>query len=86
MASHIDPFNRAEFEQLGAYEVRRRAQASLWAETKLAQAWAWLDEQEHGEERAQRRATLLRSNIALTISGIALVVGIVATVVTLLRG
>jgi len=85
MPRKIDSANRAEFEQLGVHAVRERVEASNYVEPKVSQAWAWLDEQEHGKERAHSRATLARSNLALLISILALVVSIMANVINFLR-
>jgi hypothetical protein len=72
---------REEFEQLGAFDLTKRLNAGLYDEDKRKAARIWLDEQEHGEDRAhkseqlklQRRADL-KSTIALIVAGLALVV------------
>lgn len=72
---------REEFETLGVDEVRKRVTVSLWDADKLKAAREWLDEKEHGEDRAYRAEQLklqrrndLKSTIALVMSGLALIV------------
>ena len=70
---------REEFEELGVDDVGKRVAASLWDADKLKAAREWLDEKEHGEDRAykaeqlklQRRADL-KSTIALVVARLAL--------------
>jgi hypothetical protein len=72
---------REEFEELGVDDVRKRVAASIWDADKLKGAREWLDEKEHGEDRAhkaeqlnlQRRADL-KSTIALVVAALALIV------------
>lgn len=45
---------REEFEQLGVFELTKRVHGALYDEDKNRAARVWLDEQEHGEERAYR--------------------------------
>jgi len=76
---------REEFEQLGAFDLTKRLNAGLYDEDKRKATRIWLDEQEHGEDRAykaeqlklQRRADL-KSTIALMVAGLALIVSAVA--------
>jgi hypothetical protein len=72
---------REEFEQLGVDDVRKRVAASLWDADKLKGAREWLDEKEHGEDRAYKAEQLklqrrndLKSTIALMVAGLALIV------------
>jgi hypothetical protein len=44
--------HREEFESLGVDEVRSRANAGIWDEDKVKDAREWLNENEHGEDRA----------------------------------
>jgi hypothetical protein len=72
---------REEFEELGVDDVRKRVAASIWDADKIKGAREWLDEKEHGEDRAhkteqlnlQRRADL-KSTIALVVAALALIV------------
>src|SRR5450755_4573791 len=43
---------RTEFEQIGVDDLRKRLVAGLFDEEKRRHGYLWLDEQEHGEDRA----------------------------------
>jgi hypothetical protein len=74
---------REEFEQLGVFRLTKNVNGALYDEEKSKAARVWLDEQEHGEDRAyraeqlrwQRRADL-KTTIALILSGIAIVISV----------
>jgi hypothetical protein len=70
--------SRRDFENRGLDGVRRMAKAGNYAPDKNREAWEWIDEQEHGEERTYRRATLSIALVALFISGVSLIVSIAA--------
>ena len=50
----IDPDNRREFDDLSLQEIKDRQRISLWSGEKLLQARAYIDEKEHGPERAHQ--------------------------------
>ncbi len=74
----ISKENRAEFEQIGAEQLRKRVDVSIYADEKLRQAREWLKENDpawisaHAAQRAGTRAT-----IALLISAAALIVSMI---------
>ena len=75
----IDPRHRREFEEVGLYGVRRLVQGSKpYGGQKLFEAREWIGEKEHGEERAHRRRAEWQANIALVISGLSMLVALVA--------
>jgi hypothetical protein len=55
MPLRIETGYRQEFESLGLDEVRRRFQHRLWQQEKLRHAEWWIEEKEHGEDRALAR-------------------------------
>jgi len=81
----IDPNHLAEFEQLGVGDLQKRLDRGLYDEAKRKAAHAWLDDQEHGEDRRfkaeqlrlQRRSDL-KSTISLVVAALALLVSIFA--------
>ncbi len=54
----ISDRNREEFEQRGRDGVRKQIQFALYSGDKLQQAYEWLDEVEHGPDRALMREQL----------------------------
>jgi hypothetical protein len=71
----ITPENRAEFEEAGPDNVRLRITRSIYSSEKQKQAYEWLDEKEHGADRAIAAsvrdaawAAVRRSTIAIWIS------------------
>lgn len=75
----ISPENRAEFEGLRVDEVRKRVDHSVWKPDKHREAIEWLEEQDAARQsiRLQRTAGT-RATIALVISGLALLISILA--------
>lgn len=79
--AHIRTRYREEFERIGTVDLAKGLKEGLYDEDKRKAARLWLDEQEHGEDRAhkseqlklQRRADL-KSTIALIVAGLALIV------------
>jgi hypothetical protein len=87
----ISDKNRAEFESLGPYGVRRRIEAALYDAQKQKEAYEWLDEVERGPDRALMREQIEiakdiarsannRSNWALIIAAISAASAIAAIV------
>jgi hypothetical protein len=90
----ISPDNRAEFELLRPHGVRKRIEAALYDPQKHKQADEWLEEVEHGPDRALMREQIeiareakdiarsadKRATIALWISGTA-ALGVFAAII-----
>jgi len=80
--TNISDENRKEFDLLGVHDVRRRVEHSIWAEPKLREARAWLDENNPAwisameAQKAGRRAWIAIgiSFVALLVSAITLAI------------
>jgi L-fucose isomerase-like protein len=73
-----------EFDQLGPIDVRRRIEHALYDDEKRKEAYAWLDEVEHGPERAlmkeQARVALSAARAAWIAAATAIVAAIIAVI------
>jgi hypothetical protein len=54
----ISDRNREEFNQRGPHGVRKQIEYALYSGEKLQQAYEWLDEVEHGADRALSRTQI----------------------------
>jgi hypothetical protein len=87
----ISDENRREFEQLGASELKKRLNGSIYTGQKPIEAEEWLDEKAHGADRAlvreqtailERQATAAEkaTRIAIGALGVSLAAAVLSVI------